>query len=315
MRRIQMSNPESSTENATENKAITFSIAGLLALTTVIGITLIPVSIWGADGIVGSVLLALLFVCWLAVWKFEVGLFTKLLLWSGLLLVFLAVIIPPVGHPRRPSVRAQCLNNMRQLALACHNYHSAYGRLPPPFTVDDDGKPLHSWRVLILPFIEEQALYEDLDLTKPWNDPVNMKHAHRMPDIFLCPTHGPTSAGRFAHVKTPYVAVVGKETIWDPTAGGLTFNSVKDGSSNTIMFVESDAHQVHWMSPMDFKFSDIVAMNEKGETDMISSNHQGGSNVVLADGSACFVLDTVKAADIRAASTIQGGEVVNVHDW
>jgi hypothetical protein len=204
---------------------------------------------------------------------------------------------------------------MRQLVLACHNYESANGTFPPPFTVDDQGQPLHSWRVLILPYIEEQSLYDDLDLTKPWNDPVNIKHAHRMPDLFICVGEGPTPAGRFAAVKTPYVAIIGKETIWDSTAGGLSWTDVTDGTSNTIMILETNVRPVHWMSPTDISFNEIVAVNEIGETDLISSHHEGGANAVLADGSHQFVPETLTAAELKAALTIQGDEVIDMSRW
>ena len=67
----------------------------------------------------------------------------------------------------------QCANNLKQIALALRNYESVYHALPPAYTVDAEGKPLHSWRTLILPYLEQQALYDKIDLSKPWDDPAN----------------------------------------------------------------------------------------------------------------------------------------------
>lgn len=299
-------------------QAFTFSIANLLVLTLVIAMVLVPVSLWGADGIGSSVLIVLGLVFVLTIWMVDLSTSAKIC-WSGVLLLLMAGLItdfvPLQFYGRRPGVGSQCMNHARQLSLACHNYHSAYGRFPPAFTTDVEGRPLHSWRVLILPFIEEQALYNDLDLSKPWNHPSNIQHADRMPDLFLCPADGMDLPGRFAHVKTPYVAIVGAGTIWDAQLNGVTLADVHDSASQTIMLLESDVHSVHWMSPSDIDIADIVAVNEEGETDVISSHHPGGTNVVMADGSSRFVAETVKAEKLRAAATIQGGEDVDVSCW
>ena len=66
---------------------------------------------------------------------------------------------------REPSRRSQCKNNLKQIGLALHNYHEKYQAFPPAYTVDATGKPLHSWRTLILPFVDQQALYDKIDLS------------------------------------------------------------------------------------------------------------------------------------------------------
>ncbi len=78
-----------------------------------------------------------------------------------------ALMIPAVSEGHKAARRMQCSNNLKQIGLAFHNYHSAYGSLPPAYTVDADGNRLHSWRTLILPFIDQSALVQQIDLNKP----------------------------------------------------------------------------------------------------------------------------------------------------
>ena len=89
-----------------------------------------------------------------------------------MLCVCAGLLLPAVQAAREAARRMSCSNNIKQIGLAMQNYHTAYGTLPPAYTVDAQGRPLHSWRTLILPFIEQQALYGEIDLSKPWNDPV-----------------------------------------------------------------------------------------------------------------------------------------------
>src|SRR5690242_17032670 len=82
-----------------------------------------------------------------------------------------ALILPAVQQAREAARRSQCKNNLKQIGLALHNYHETYGGLPPAFVADDQGRPMHSWRVLILPFLGEQALYNEYNLSEPWDGP------------------------------------------------------------------------------------------------------------------------------------------------
>ena len=87
--------------------------------------------------------------------------------------IMAVLLIPAVSSAREAARRMQCSNNLKQIALALHNYHSAYGTLPPAYTIDVDGNRLHSWRTLILPYMEQDALYQQIDFSKPWDDPAN----------------------------------------------------------------------------------------------------------------------------------------------
>ena len=109
----------------------------------------------------------------------------QVLLVLGIIVVLLVLFLPFTSAVPRPAARrAQCTNNLKQIGLALHEYVQEYDALPPAFTVDAQGRPLHSWRTLILPFLEQEALYKTIDLSKPWNDPANAAGCKRLFSFF-----------------------------------------------------------------------------------------------------------------------------------
>ena len=105
----------------------------------------------------------------------------------GAVLILAALFLPASRTSRPAALRYQCVNNLKQISLALRIYESANGSLPPAYTVDSNGKPLHSWRTLILPYIEEQTLYKSIDLTKSWDDPANAKARETEVPAYRCP--------------------------------------------------------------------------------------------------------------------------------
>ncbi|MEZ6119345.1 MAG: DUF1559 domain-containing protein [Pirellulaceae bacterium] len=103
--------------------------------------------------------------------------------------MLLIVLLLPFRRNIRPTVRRiECGENMQEISMALINYETVHGTLPPAFTVDENGNRLHSWRTLILPFLEEQALYDSIDLTKPWDHPDNAAAYETRVPIFECPS-------------------------------------------------------------------------------------------------------------------------------
>src|SRR4029077_3708459 len=113
-----------------------------------------------------------------------------------------ALLLPAFRSAQPGARRAQCTNNLKQIALALHNYAQIYEALPPAHTVDANGRPLHSWRTLILPYLEQGPLYQTIDLSKPWDDPANAKANETLVPVFRCLE----SVG--AQNKTTYLAIV-----------------------------------------------------------------------------------------------------------
>jgi prepilin-type processing-associated H-X9-DG protein len=206
------------------------------------------------------------------------------------------------------SREAMCMSNLKQIALGLHNYHDIYGCLPPAYITDDNGKPMHSWRVLLLPFIENEPLYKQYRFGEPWNGPNNSKLAASYPGIFCyeCPS-------AYGAPNTSYVAVVGPETAWSD-AKPRDFKDFADGPDQTILVVEVADSGIHWMEPRDLNFATLPMVVNPPEGFLgISSDHYG-ANVAFADGSVRFLKEDLPAQTLRALLTIDGGEKVNLDE-
>jgi prepilin-type processing-associated H-X9-DG protein len=211
--------------------------------------------------------------------------------------VLVGLLLPAVQASREAARRMQCTNNLKQIALAMHNYESMYRRLPPAYTTDENGQPLHSWRTLILPFIEQQALYDSIDLSKPWDDPVNQQAAATVVHAYRCP-----SAPGEASNTTEYQVVVDPRSLF-PGAESATFGSAIDGLSNTVMVVETpESLAVPWMSPHDCDMAEYLGYAQ--------SNHTGGFNVAMGDGSVRLIGSQTNTEVRQSMVTRNGNELV-----
>lgn len=183
--------------------------------------------------------------------------------------------------------------------MAVANYHDQHGHFPPPYVADADGRPMHSWRVLILPYIEHDNLYKQYKFDEPWDGPSNRALADKMPKVYAF--HGTHKPGL---TTTNYLAVVGPKTIWR-TGKKLTYKDVTDGSSSTILVVENQGLGVHWMEPRDLNWAEMdFALNKpKG----ISSWYKDPA-VTTADGQVVRLKPSVSPDTLRALLTADGGE-------
>lgn len=206
-----------------------------------------------------------------------------------------------VAPPGEDDGRQDCLRNLKHIALAMHNYHSEHNSFPPAYSTDADGKPLLSWRVLILPFLASEDLYNEFHLDEPWDSPHNKALIPRMPKYFACPS---TLGGEPTMGTTIYKRPVGAGIKVDP-ARGLPLHQVTDGTSNTIMVLETPAEQaVEWTRPRDLEVAEQV------DARTLLKSHGGGANAVMMDGAGRFLPDTMKPEALRARMTPSGGEVV-----
>jgi len=203
-----------------------------------------------------------------------------------------ALGLPAVRSARGAARRASSANNMKQIGLAMHYYHDTYKRFPPAYTTDDDGRPLLSWRVHILPFVEEMPLYKEFHLDEPWDSEHNKKLIPRMPQAYKAP------GSKAAEGKTNYVTPRGDNTVF-PGSKEIDFSDIMDGTSNTIMTLEvADQSAVTWTAPEDYSFDPNNPI--KG----IVGLRPGGFNAGLCDGSVRFIsehvdTDTLKNLFIR----------------
>jgi hypothetical protein len=211
----------------------------------------------------------------------------------------LGFVQPTVRNARRAALQAQAANNFKQIGLALHNYYDTHKTFPTPASYDTAGKPLLSWRVHLLPYLEHDSLYKEFHLDEPWDSAHNKKLIPRMPAVY----RGMLSkVGREG--KTVYLAPLGKETMF-PGTTGVRISDVTDGTSNTIFLVEADdAHAVEWTRPEDMKIDpqDPARGLERG--------HPGGLLFLFVDASVQRFPETIRPAALWALFTRNGGEAV-----
>ncbi len=217
----------------------------------------------------------------------------------GIAAVLVALLYPSTRSAPSAGRRMQCKNNLKMIALALYNYHDVYEAFPPAYTVDENGQRLHSWRTLILPWMEQDELYKKIDLSKPWDHAVNAEANKTTPQTFRCPSSD------LPQGFTTYLAVVGENACFHPTKP-RAISKITDGTSNTIMVIEVPVKQaVHWMSPHDA--DEQMVLNISSAKNLA---HTGGVQAALADGSARFLSATLDPETLRAVISINGEEVV-----
>ena len=175
--------------------------------------------------------------------------------------------------------------------------------MPPAYITDKNGKPMHSWRILILPYIDQVELYNAYRFDEPWDGPNNRKLADRMPRLYAI-----TGEDRPGNVTTNYLAVVGPETVWRLN-DGMKWDDVTDGTSNTILIVENVGANVHWMEPRDLNFADMdFTLKSKNG---ISSRYVDPA-VAMMDGIIRRLSPNMSPQTLRALLTANGGEKLSV---
>jgi len=213
--------------------------------------------------------------------------------------VLMGLLLPATQSAREAARRNQCTNNIKQIMLAMHNYHAANNFFPRDIT-DKDGKPLLSWRVAILPSIEQGELYNKFKLDEPWDSPHNKELLKEMPPTFLCP-----SRVKPEPFTTTYRGFVGARAIFE-TGQDIGMAGVLDGTSNTIAVAEA-SEAVPWSKPADLPFDEQAKPSLYGA----GSSHPGGFNCGFADGSVRFIKNSINAIVFKALITRNGGEVIN----
>ncbi|MEX2174828.1 MAG: DUF1559 domain-containing protein, partial [Pirellulaceae bacterium] len=219
----------------------------------------------------------------------------------------------PAMHAATDAARSsEASNNVKQQMLAIHNFHDTYGKLPAAYRVDADGKPLLSWRVAILPFIEQQALYEQFHLDEPWDSEHNKTLIAKMPKTFRAP------GSKAAPGQTTYLGVGGKNGVivkprdgdWrNSHAAGASFHDIVDGTSNTAAIVEaSDALAVVWTKPEEWTPNDKEPI--KGLVGLRGARFLVG----MADGSVRMISKEIDVETLKNLFNRNDGKVLQLPD-
>ncbi len=213
--------------------------------------------------------------------------------------ILVGLLLPAVQAAREAARRMTSLNNLKQIGLAMHNYHDAFNRLPDAAITSSEGKPLLSWRVSLLPFIEQVHLYERFRLDESWDSPHNIALLDEMPETYANPGV-PLQEGH-----SVYHAAIGEGMAISPT-GPSRFRDFTDGLSNTLLVMEGNAaSQVPWTSP------DYLSIDQDDPLENFRSARPHGFNALIADGSVHFLADSIDAAVFWALLTRGGGERVS----
>ncbi len=209
--------------------------------------------------------------------------------------VLTGLLLPAVQQVREAARRTDSMNNLRQIALACLNYESAYRRLPTDI-VSEDGEPLLSWRVAILPYLEQNNLYDQFRLDEPWDSEHNIQLLDQMPVIFQ-------NANVMLDNRTVYQGFKGPGTIFEGQQ--VRFRDLTDGSSNTILCVESDMDAaVEWSRPADLPF------DPAGPVTGIGNLRPSGFNAAFADGSVRTIARGLDREVLRNLIQMNDGQVI-----
>jgi len=225
--------------------------------------------------------------------------FTKweLVIVLAIMAMIIAILLPAVRRGHGPARRTQCRNNLKQIGLALHNYHDVYDALPPAYTMDANGNPLHSWRTLILPYIEHVNVYNMIDLSKPWDDPVNAAAYATTILAYTCPSATPLPPGH-----TTYLALAGEDRCFHQTESRQL--SEFTNTSETLMAIEvSPEDAVHWMAPQDADGKFFLTFDES--TELV---HTNGLQALRADGSVTLVSSDTPSRERRDLLSVAKGE-------
>ncbi len=216
------------------------------------------------------------------------------------------LVAVPIRRVREAARLSLCATNLKKIALAMHIYNEVHGTFPPAYSKGPDGKPLLSWRVLILPHLEQKALYDEFNKDEPWDSEHNKTLISRMPAVYTCPSGSRTLAKAG---KTTYLTPRGPATIFRGTEA-VKIQDVTDGTSNTIFVVDaSDAAAVTWTKPDDWDISAGLKVQS------LFGHHPKGTNVGFADGSVRFLKETITTKDLHDLTTRNGGEIIYWDDY
>ncbi|MEO1617156.1 MAG: DUF1559 domain-containing protein [Planctomycetota bacterium] len=200
------------------------------------------------------------------------------------------------------------IRNLEKIAAALNAYAIDHGSYPMPATVDSKGVPMHSWRVLILPYLGEQALYDEFDLNKSWDSEDNLAVAMEMPDVYQHPAA--QSANQFGVCS--YYLIVGPNTLF-PKTGPLGPSRVSDPASQTILVVAAQSPPGRnalgqWAEPGDLDVTQMRGVINGTLGVEIGGFLDSGVTLATVDGRGHFVGEDMPSTTVNALITPRGGE-------
>jgi Protein of unknown function (DUF1559) len=212
-----------------------------------------------------------------------------------------STVKPAVEKVRAAAFRMQSTNNLKQLTLAMHNYHDTTGAFPAVANFDEKGNALLSWRVHVLPYIDQVQLYKEFHLDEPWDSAHNLPLAKKMPKVFASSQNGKLAE----EGKTTYLGIVHKSAMFTGDKKGVKIGEVTDGTSNTLFIVDADDdHAVTWTKPEDLK------LDPKDPQKGLKGRFGSSFLAAFVDGSVRQLPKTISKETLNALFTRNGGEAL-----
>jgi hypothetical protein len=234
-----------------------------------------------------------------------------------LIVLLLGLLCWPISCAVRQSIddreQAGCSANLAAIGAALHQYQAKYGCLPPAFVTDGTGRPAHSWRVLLLEFIDP-TLFGQYDFSEPWDGPNNSRLSHRMPGCYACPAaSAPPGSSSYAVIVAPWAAFRGSSSV--------SLSQIRAFGQKPILVAELDGAGVPWLEPRDLRLS-ATRMNRTGTEHYAELRQQGlaGPGIHLRGSNFLFSPTQVEPLKVSgdqlldAMLSINGGEIWYLDD-
>ena len=261
----------------------------------------------------------------------------ELLVVIAIIAVLIALLLPAVQAAREAARRIQCVNNLKQIGIALHGYHDAYNTFPSGGWIALLGQPATQnmntgWSASVLPWLEQLALFNGLNLSVVYDDPANSTATYTVLQVYICPSEPRQTywnlypGDQFDHADADYGGMYGPRGLSSPTftnnppCGPMIFNQVislaqiTDGSSQTIQVGEDpEAINAMWASGHNI-FDQSAPINARPPSEYgeeLTSQHPGGVNTLFADGSVHFLKNTTNVVPLAALCTRAMGEVLS----
>lgn len=237
--------------------------------------------------------------------------FTEALIVEFVLLgpLFLVCVLLPMDLATEWAPQSQCRNNLKQFFFGASEFKDAYaGR----WLMSQEGPSPMSWRVAILPFIDQSHIRQQYKDGEPWNSAANTAIARQAVAVYQCPSHIREQDAKQRYL-TDYVMVSGPGTISSLTRE-VQDDEITDGLSYTMLFAEASGLRIVWTEPRDVDVSQTpITINQAGNDkqhspSLTSSYHARGSHIAMADGSVKFINNDIDPVVLQAMTTISGGE-------
>jgi hypothetical protein len=232
-----------------------FGLRSLLLLFVLLGSSLGVFGAWGILVFLLNVALAI----FLYVTRVRLSCLFVVVLVIGLLCVAGSLLLGPMPMCRCPRSDL-CRRRLDSIWCALEFYGVEHNNLPPAYTIGKDGKPMHSWRALILPDLATKPPFKSYDFGQPWDSPNNKALLTTAPEIFQCSRSGPPAGN-----ETSYVAVVGPDAAF---AGDkprkLEEIDFPDRGTTTIMVVEVADSHIPWSEPRDLVLDELRTPGKNG---------------------------------------------------